>query len=280
MRWAPTPQGRGFAHGLLSASWALGAITRARPALTGGADPSRFVTAFEVRFADVVSFGATLAFRCEEDGADDTERRSTFECLSDDGRVVTTGAIELGSGEPRGAGDPPWQDEASELVAGGAAWGAEDFAERGPRGARPVRTITEADVVAWTGFTGDLDPRWLHAGFAASTPFRERTAPPMLAFCLGFSTWLEILLSMPLAGAQTSAGHLGDRWRFVGPIRIGDSLEVRYRPLGMRRTRSTPIRGIVTYGLQLLNQRGEVVQQGEVDLMMAVREPASLEGGC
>ena len=270
-----TPQGRGFAHGLLSASWALGALSRARPGRVGRTDPNRCVTAFEVRFGDVVSFGDTLGFRCDESEAIGEVKRSPFACITDDGRVVTTGAVEVGSpGDAAPATPWPAEPYAGLDMAPGEEWRAEDFADRGPSGVLPVRTFTEADVVAWTGFTADLDPLWLHAPFAEASPFGARTVPPMLAFCLGFSTWLDTLLSLPLAGDQSSAGHLGDRWRFVAPIHLGDSVEVRFRPERLRRTRSEPVRGILTYGLQLVNQRGDVVQEGEVDMMMAVRDAA------
>jgi acyl dehydratase len=96
----------------------------------------------------------------------------------------------------------------------------------------------------------------------------------MLCFCLGFSRWLRELLRLPMGGSESSAGHLGDRWQVVAPVHIGDTLEVRYQPLSLRRTRSQPSRGVATFGLQLLNQREEVVQQGEVDMMLDMRDPA------
>jgi hypothetical protein len=43
------------------------------------------------------------------------------------------------------------------------------------------------------------------------------------------------------------------------------------QPVALRRTRSQPARGVTTFGLQLVNQNEEVVQQGEVDTMLPVR---------
>jgi acyl dehydratase len=142
-----------------------------------------------------------------------------------------------------------------------------------------VRTLTETDVVNYVNFSGELNPLYKDARFAEQALFGERIAPPMLCFCLGFSAWLRELLRLPLVGGESSAGHLGDRWQFVAPVRLGDTLEVRYRPLALRRTRSQPTRGVATFGLQLVNQHEEVVQQGEVDMMLAMRAPGSAGSG-
>ena len=84
----------------------------------------------------------------------------------------------------------------------------------------------------------------------------------MLCFCLGFSAWLREFLRLPLGRGESSAGHLGDRWQFAAPVRLGDTLEVRHQPVALRRTRSQPTRGVVTFGLQLVNQHEEVMQRG------------------
>jgi acyl dehydratase len=60
---------------------------------------------------------------------------------------------------------------------------------------------------------------------------------------------------------------LGWRWRFTGPILIGDRIAARIRVVAKRETRK-PDRGIVTIEVTLTNQRGETVQQGENDMMV------------
>ena len=97
----------------------------------------------------------------------------------------------------------------------------------------------------------------------------------MLCFCLGFSVWLRELMQLAMTGGESTAGHLGDRWRLVAPVHLGDTLEVRYRPLTLRRTRSRPSQGVATFGLQLVNQHEAVALEGEVDIMLAMREPAA-----
>jgi acyl dehydratase len=281
-----SPTGRGFAHGLLSASWALGAMTLQTPERIGCGEPGAYLARFQVRFDDVVRFGDTLALRCrdaapEEPIAGWQQRRSEFAFLDQEGRTATRGAIEVHVRDPERPSSPLpaaaasqtiWPGDPYRPTAGPEVWAAEDVLEHGPRGASPVRTVTESDVVSYVGFSGELNPSYLNARFAEQALFGERIAPPMLCFNLGFSVWLRELLKLPLGGGESSAGHLGDRWQFVAPVRLGDTLEVRYQPLGLRRTRSQPARGVATFGLQLVNQREEVVQQGEVDMMLAMRE--------
>jgi acyl dehydratase len=71
---------------------------------------------------------------------------------------------------------------------------------------------------------------------------------------------------------------LGWTWDFVGPIKIGDTLHVKFRVTGMRASKSRPDWGIVVLPSELINQRGEVVQKGEHRLMIPRRPGAAAKG--
>jgi len=284
-----TPYGVGVAHGLLSASWALGALCQYAPERLGIGRPDAFLAEFVVRFQDVVRFDDTIAYRASDEPDDPApadlasgweEHRTRFDGELQTGTVATRGSIRLlasgGAAGSEDAGLPRpevWPSSPLELPSVEGGLTAEDLLEQGPRGECPVRTVTETDVVRFASFTGDLNPLYIDEPFAQRSIFRGRIAPPMLCFCLGFSAWLQELLRRPMAGGGGgNAGHLGDRWRFFAPVRIGDTLAVRHRPLCVRRTRSQPNRGVMTFGLQLVNQRGELVQDGEVDMMLPMRD--------
>jgi acyl dehydratase len=49
---------------------------------------------------------------------------------------------------------------------------------------------------------------------------------------------------------------------------IGDRIHVDIEVVAKRLTKKRPDRGIVTMRLSVLNQRGEVVQEGETQMMM------------
>ena len=281
-----SPSGQGFAHGLLGASWALGAMTLYAPERVGCGEPTTYLSAYQVRFEHVVRFGDTLAFRFsdvpdEEEVPSGGRTTSAFEVLNQDAMVATRGSVTRSGPLPDAvfdvasvAGKVPavWPGGRWEAPDGASLTTAEDLLGHGPRGGLPVRTLTEADVVNFTGFTGELNPLYLDAVFAERALFGRRTVPPMLCFSLGFGVWLrEFLRLRGGAGKSTSAGHLGDRWEFVSPVYVGDTLEVRHRPVSVRRTRTDPSRGVMTFGLQLVNQSEQVVQQAEVDMMLDMR---------
>jgi acyl dehydratase len=68
---------------------------------------------------------------------------------------------------------------------------------------------------------------------------------------------------------------LGWTWDFQQPIRIGDTLHVKFRIASMRASKSKPDWGIVIIPTELINQKGEVVQRGEHKLMVPRRPQAS-----
>ena len=77
-----------------------------------------------------------------------------------------------------------------------------------------------------------------------------------------------------LAGGQSllaTLAFLGLRWRFKGPIKIGDTIKVRMKVTSKKEV-SKPDRGIVTVQRQILNQRGELVQEGDTELMIERRK--------
>ena len=72
--------------------------------------------------------------------------------------------------------------------------------------------------------------------------------------------------------AYATLAFLGLRWKFRGPIKIGDTIRVRARVSAKKETDKAD-RGIVTVERRVVNQRDEVVQEGETDLIVE-RRPA------
>ena len=58
---------------------------------------------------------------------------------------------------------------------------------------------------------------------------------------------------------------------FAGPIKINDTVRVRFHVAGARLSRSRPGWGILVLPAELRNQHGEVVQRGEHRLMIPCR---------
>ncbi len=68
----------------------------------------------------------------------------------------------------------------------------------------------------------------------------------------------------------TTIAFLGLEWSFRAPIVFGDTITARSRVADKRET-SKPDRGIVIFSVELVNQRGEVVQEGKQTLLMRRR---------
>ena len=139
-----------------------------------------------------------------------------------------------------------------------------DEIEVGEEYVSPGRTVTEADIVIFAGLSGDYNVLHTDAEFMKKSIFGERIAHGLLGLAIQSG-----LLGRGMRPYATLA-LLGLRWKFKGPIKIGDTITVRAKVIEKRET-SRKDRGIITLQRQVLNQRGEVVQDGETDVMVERR---------
>jgi acyl dehydratase len=142
----------------------------------------------------------------------------------------------------------------------------EDF-EVGQEYRPPPRTITEADVVAFTALSWDSNPVHTDATFAAESRFGERIAHGILGIAAagGFLSRVGII-------DGTAVALLGVNWSFKAPVRFGDTISPMIRVDSVRET-SNRTAGIVEFAFELRNQHGELVQEG-TQLMMVARRPS------
>jgi acyl dehydratase len=122
-------------------------------------------------------------------------------------------------------------------------------------------TVTEGHILAFAGLSGDFFDIHMDDDYARALGYPGRVAHGLLglALCDG--------LKNRAATRFAAIVSLGWRWRFAGPILIGDRLQARVEVLSKRPTKRAD-RGIVTLGFLLRNQRGETAQDGENDLMV------------
>lgn len=122
----------------------------------------------------------------------------------------------------------------------------------------PARTITEADVVAFAGISGDFNPLHTDEEFAKSTQFGGRIfhGPGVFAVATGLESRLGIK-------DGTAIAFLGMNWTLKGAVRIGDTIKVHQQVAEVRPSSSKPDRGIVTFNVQVTNQDDEVCQEGQ-----------------
>ncbi|HZE49909.1 MAG TPA: MaoC/PaaZ C-terminal domain-containing protein [Jatrophihabitantaceae bacterium] len=144
-----------------------------------------------------------------------------------------------------------------------------DDLSAGQRFVSAGRTITEADVVAFAGLSGDFNPIHTDAEFAGDTVYGQRVVYGLLG--LSIATGLLDRLGVFSGSAIAMLGI--QNWTFTAPVFIGDTVHLELTILGVRPSRSKPDRGVVERQFELKNQRGEVVQTGRIDVLVR-RRPA------
>ena len=140
----------------------------------------------------------------------------------------------------------------------------EDFAV-GDQFITPARTVTETDVTMFAALSGDYNRLHTDSEYAGQGPFGERIAHGLLGLSMvvGLAYRTEI-------DPDGAVAFLGLTWKFTAPIKFGDTIHAVIQIASMRETRA-PDRGIIVQAIQLLNQRGQLVQQGEFTMMVKRR---------
>ena len=131
----------------------------------------------------------------------------------------------------------------------------------------PGRTVTEADIVLFAGLSGDYNILHTDAEYMKSSIFGERIAHGLLG--LAIQSGLFSRSGIPYA--TLGSGTL--RWKFKGPIKIGDTIRVRAK-VADKKNGDQADRGVIMVERQVLNQRNEVVQEGETELVVERRPSA------
>jgi len=128
----------------------------------------------------------------------------------------------------------------------------------------PARTITEADLVAFAGLSGDYNPLHTDEEFAKKTQFGRRIfhGPGVFAIATGLESRLGLK-------DDTAIAFLGITWNLKAAVVIGDTIRVEQTVAETRPSSSKPDRGIVTFDVRVVNQRDEVCHEGQWIVMFS-----------
>ena len=140
-----------------------------------------------------------------------------------------------------------------------------DEIETGEEHVTPGITVTNYHVMQFAGLSMDFFELHTNDEFARQTVFGKRVAHGLLGLALadGLKNRSDFQVR--------AIASLGWNWEFAGPIFLDDTIHVRLQVKEKRPSRSKPDRGVVVLGLEVINQRGEVVQKGENRLMVERR---------
>src|SRR5262244_3435185 len=128
----------------------------------------------------------------------------------------------------------------------------------------PGRTVTEADIVIFAGLSGDYNVLHTDAEHMKSSVFGGRLAHGLLGLAIQHG-----LLDRGIP-PRVDERLVGLKWKFRGPIKIGDTIHVRAR-IAAKKNGDDPAWGLVTVEREVRNHLGEVVQQGETEHLIGRR---------
>jgi 3-hydroxybutyryl-CoA dehydratase len=119
--------------------------------------------------------------------------------------------------------------------------------------------VTEADIVAYAGVSGDTNPFHLHDGFARTTRFGQRIAHGMLS-----GSFISAVIGTKLPGPGSV--YISQTMEFKAPVLIGETITAvaTVTAIDERRRR-------VTLKTQCLNG-DKVVIDGEAQILVPRRE--------
>jgi 3-hydroxybutyryl-CoA dehydratase len=126
------------------------------------------------------------------------------------------------------------------------------------------RTITEADIVNFAGFSGDFNPIHIDHEFAKTTPFRRPIAHGFGVFSIASG------LGVMTPPVRTLAMLRVRVWNFNLPVFVGDTIRCTSRVME-KTLRGRGKRGEVVWYRGISNQDGKIVQEGELVLLIEAR---------
>jgi acyl dehydratase len=129
----------------------------------------------------------------------------------------------------------------------------------------PGRTVTETDIVNFAGLSGDFNPIHVDHEYASNTPFGKPIAHGLLVMAMGSGLAVQAVRVRTLALVGLS------EWKFLGPVAPGDTITGSIRVESIE-PRSRGRRGLVTWFRRIINQRGQVVQEGRIQTLVLGRE--------
>ena len=124
------------------------------------------------------------------------------------------------------------------------------------------RTITEADIVTFSAFSGDWHPLHTDVEYAKKGPFKERIAHGYLVLSVASGL-------LPLSEIAIMAFYGIDKLRFIAPVKLLDTIHVEFETV--EKQEKDDRSGVITFRQVVKNQRGEEVVAGTMRSLIAKR---------
>lgn len=125
------------------------------------------------------------------------------------------------------------------------------------------RTITESDIVNFSGVSGDFFPLHTDSEYAKNTIFKQRIAHGLLVLSIGTG-----LLEMSPKAVVAFYGI--EKLRFLKPTFIGDTIHLELKVTGLKDKGNGT--GVVTFQQEIIKQTGETVVTAEYKFLINKKE--------
>lgn len=126
------------------------------------------------------------------------------------------------------------------------------------------RTVTEADIVAFAGLSGDYNQIHTDKEFAKNTPFGQRIAHGLLV--LSIISGLGVQTGF-MEGTVIAFREIND-WKFSKPVFIGDTVHGVLEVIELKALRRLG-GGAVRLKVSVMNQSDETVMTGTWTVLIA-----------
>ncbi|MFC5542236.1 MAG: MaoC/PaaZ C-terminal domain-containing protein [Bacilli bacterium] len=125
------------------------------------------------------------------------------------------------------------------------------------------RTITESDIVNFSGVSGDFFPLHTDSEYAKNTIFKQRIAHGLLVLSIGTG-----LLEMSPKAVVAFYGI--EKLRFLKPTFIGDTIHLELKVTDLKDKGNGT--GVVTFQQEIIKQTGETVVTAEYKFLINKKE--------
>lgn len=131
----------------------------------------------------------------------------------------------------------------------------------------PKRTVTEADVIQFAGMTGDFNPLHVDYEFAGKSHYRQPVAHGLLglSWVAGLGSYFPFIATIAFTAVRN--------WEFSHPLFHGDTVYVETKLLELTDSGRRAAKAV--WQRKLINQSGQVVQEGTFETLVARRQPLS-----
>ena len=132
------------------------------------------------------------------------------------------------------------------------------------------RTVTEADIVNFAGISGDYNILHTDAEYAKTSIAGQRLAHGLLPLVIASGLYTRTPYGMSMTGTLTAFVEIRS-WKFKKPVLIGDTVHVEVEIIEKIDAKQESASGKIIMKRTILNQKNEVVQEGEFILLIKKR---------